>query len=70
MAKIGFLGLGAMGSRMAANLIAKGHEVTVYNVCIRHIINLVLWRDRLDHLTTQFDLLAIVIIHNRSIPLI
>ena len=31
MAKIGFLGLGAMGSRMAANLIAKGHEVTVYN---------------------------------------
>lgn len=31
MAKIGFLGLGAMGSRMAANLIAKGHEVSVYN---------------------------------------
>ncbi|MFM9889439.1 MAG: NAD(P)-dependent oxidoreductase [Rickettsiales bacterium] len=31
MAKIGFLGLGAMGSRMAANLIAKGHDVTVYN---------------------------------------
>ena len=31
MAKIGFLGLGAMGSRMAANLIAKRHEVTVYN---------------------------------------
>lgn len=31
MAKIGFLGLGAMGSRMASNLIANGHKVTVYN---------------------------------------
>lgn len=29
--KIGFLGLGLMGSRMAANLVKKGHEVTVWN---------------------------------------
>ncbi len=29
--KIGFLGLGAMGSRMAANLISAGFEVTVWN---------------------------------------
>jgi 3-hydroxyisobutyrate dehydrogenase-like beta-hydroxyacid dehydrogenase len=29
--KIGFLGLGQMGSGMAANLIKAGHEVTVYN---------------------------------------
>jgi len=29
--KIGFLGLGIMGSRMAANLVAKGHAVTVWN---------------------------------------
>lgn len=29
--KIGFLGLGAMGSRMAAKLIEDGHEVTVWN---------------------------------------
>ena len=29
--KIAFLGLGAMGSRMAANLIAAGHDVTVWN---------------------------------------
>jgi 3-hydroxyisobutyrate dehydrogenase-like beta-hydroxyacid dehydrogenase len=29
--KIGFIGLGRMGSGMAANLIAVGHEVTVYN---------------------------------------
>lgn len=29
--KIGFLGQGAMGSRMAARLAAAGHEVTVWN---------------------------------------
>lgn len=29
--KIGFIGLGQMGSGMAANLIRAGHEVTVYN---------------------------------------
>ncbi|WP_186237204.1 NAD(P)-dependent oxidoreductase [Burkholderia gladioli] len=31
MAKISILGLGAMGSRMAANLIKAGHQVTVWN---------------------------------------
>ena len=29
--KVGFIGLGNMGSGMAANLIRAGHEVTVYN---------------------------------------
>ena len=29
--KIGFIGLGQMGSGVAANLIKAGHEVTVYN---------------------------------------
>jgi len=29
--KIGFIGLGQMGSAMAANLIKAGHEVTVFN---------------------------------------
>ena len=29
--KIGFIGLGKMGSAMAANLLRAGHEVTVYN---------------------------------------
>ncbi|MGV1755542.1 NAD(P)-dependent oxidoreductase [Rhizobium sp. A22-96] len=29
--KVGFIGLGQMGSAMAANLLKAGHEVTVYN---------------------------------------
>ena len=29
--KIGFLGLGKMGSHMARRLLAAGHEVTVWN---------------------------------------
>jgi 3-hydroxyisobutyrate dehydrogenase len=31
MAHIGWIGLGIMGSRQAANLAAAGHELTVYN---------------------------------------
>jgi 3-hydroxyisobutyrate dehydrogenase len=31
MAKIAFVGLGAMGSRMAGNLLKAGHTVTVWN---------------------------------------
>ncbi|WP_044562568.1 NAD(P)-dependent oxidoreductase [Azospirillum sp. B4] len=31
MSKIAFLGLGAMGARMAANLVKAGHAVTVWN---------------------------------------
>ena len=29
--KIGFIGLGIMGSGMARNLVEKGHDVTVWN---------------------------------------
>lgn len=29
--KVGFVGLGIMGSRMAGNLLKKGHELVVYN---------------------------------------
>lgn len=32
MSKAAFIGLGAMGSRMAANLLKAGHEVTVYDL--------------------------------------
>lgn len=32
MAKIGFIGLGNMGGPMAANLVAAGHQVTVFDL--------------------------------------
>ena len=31
MGRVGFVGMGLMGSRMAARLLSAGHEVTVYN---------------------------------------
>ena len=31
MAKVGFIGLGIMGSGMVANLVKAGHDVTVWN---------------------------------------
>lgn len=31
MARIGFIGLGIMGAPMCGNVLAKGHDVTVYN---------------------------------------
>ena len=31
MANLGYVGLGAMGGRMADRLLAKGHTVTGYN---------------------------------------
>jgi len=31
MAKVGFIGLGVMGSQMVSRLLSKGHEVTGYN---------------------------------------
>lgn len=30
--KVGFVGLGSMGTGMAGRLLAAGHEVTVYNL--------------------------------------
>lgn len=41
MAKIGFVGLGQMGSRMAKNLINAGHELIVYDLKQPAIQNLV-----------------------------
>lgn len=40
MAKVAFLGLGVMGYPMAGHLVAKGHQVTVYN---RSIAKLESW---------------------------
>ena len=41
MKKIAFLGLGAMGSRMATKLIETGHDVTVYNRTAERAVALV-----------------------------
>ncbi|MEM0944274.1 MAG: NAD(P)-dependent oxidoreductase [Pseudomonadota bacterium] len=43
MAKVSFLGLGVMGYPMAGHLVAKGHEVTVYN---RTLAKAEKWRDQ------------------------
>ena len=39
--KVGFIGVGQMGSGMAANLIKAGHEVTVYNRTAAKVLALV-----------------------------
>ena len=41
MARVAFLGLGKMGSGMAARLIAAGHEVSVYNRTAARALSLV-----------------------------
>lgn len=41
MSKIGFIGLGHMGSPMARNLIKRGHQVSVYDVSQESISSLV-----------------------------
>ena len=41
MSKVAFLGTGAMGSRMAANLLKSGHAVTVWNRDARKLAPLV-----------------------------
>jgi 3-hydroxyisobutyrate dehydrogenase-like beta-hydroxyacid dehydrogenase len=38
MSKISVLGLGAMGSRMAAHLVKAGHDVTVWNLHTRPVV--------------------------------
>ena len=39
--KVGFIGLGQMGSGMAANLLKAGHQVSVYNRTAGKTANLV-----------------------------
>ena len=38
--RIGFIGLGAMGGPMAANLARKGHDMTVYDTDIAKTVPL------------------------------
>ena len=40
MGKVGFLGIGTMGSRMSVRLLAAGHDVTVWNRTVEKTIPL------------------------------
>ena len=40
MGKVGFLGIGTMGSRMSARLLAAGHDVTVWNRTVEKTVPL------------------------------
>jgi 3-hydroxyisobutyrate dehydrogenase-like beta-hydroxyacid dehydrogenase len=40
MGRVGFLGIGTMGSRMSARLLAAGHEVTVWNRTVEKTVPL------------------------------
>ncbi|HAE00371.1 MAG TPA: 3-hydroxyisobutyrate dehydrogenase, partial [Rhodospirillaceae bacterium] len=39
--KIGFIGIGNMGGPMARNLIATGHDVTVFDLSEENVASLV-----------------------------
>ena len=55
--KVSFIGLGKMGFPMAANLLAAGHQVTVYNRT----------KSRADELATRG---AIVVGHQTPFPVL
>ena len=59
MSKIAFLGLGAMGCRMAANLLKAGHTLTVWNRTPNAAADLLAagahWADSPFHAATEVD---------------
>jgi len=64
---IGFIGLGIMGSRMAANLQKCGHSLAVYNRTRDKAEPLLssgaAWADSPDAWATQADLLFTMLAH-------
>jgi 3-hydroxyisobutyrate dehydrogenase-like beta-hydroxyacid dehydrogenase len=59
--KIGFIGLGIMGSRMAANLQKSGYDLVVHNRTREKAEDLIdggaMWADTPAHVAQQVDLL-------------
>lgn len=59
--KIGFIGLGIMGKRMAANLLKGGHKITVYNRTSSKAADLLqegaLWADSPEEVAIVSDVL-------------
>jgi 3-hydroxyisobutyrate dehydrogenase-like beta-hydroxyacid dehydrogenase len=65
--RIGFIGLGIMGSRMAANLIKAGYDLVIYNRTAAKAKPLLdagaEWSDTPAELATQVDLVFTVLAH-------
>lgn len=69
--KIGFIGLGIMGSRMAANLQAAGHDLIVHNRTRAKaqdlIANGATWADTPAGVAPQADLLITMLAHPAAV---
>jgi 3-hydroxyisobutyrate dehydrogenase-like beta-hydroxyacid dehydrogenase len=67
--KIGFIGLGIMGSRMAANLQKRGHSLVVFNRTREKADPLVAegarWADSLAALAPQVEVIFTMLAHPR-----
>ena len=65
--KIGFIGLGIMGSRMAANLQSRGHALVVYNRTREKAKPLLaqgaVWADSPAALAPQVEVLFTIVAH-------
>ena len=69
--QVGFIGLGIMGSRMAANLQKAGHAIVIYNRTKEKaeplIENGAQWCDTPAHLAAKVDILFTMLAHPEAI---
>ncbi len=69
--KIGFIGLGIMGSRMAANLQANGHQLVIYNRSRDKAAGLLegsaIWADTPEALASQVDILLTMLADPKAV---
>jgi 3-hydroxyisobutyrate dehydrogenase/glyoxylate/succinic semialdehyde reductase len=69
--KIGFIGLGIMGSRMAANLQKGGHSLVVYNRTCEKAAQLLAggaaWADSPATLATQVEIIFTMLAHPEAV---
>ncbi len=71
MANLGYIGLGAMGSRMAARLLDKGHTVTGYNRTRSKAQWLIdrgmKWGDTPRHVAEAADVIFVMVTDSKSL---
>ncbi|NDJ53530.1 MAG: NAD(P)-dependent oxidoreductase [Chloroflexi bacterium] len=69
--KVGFIGLGIMGSRMAANLLAAGYELTVHNRSKDKATELIaggaMWADRPAEAAQDQAILITMLAHPEAV---